>query len=95
MDQDKKVNSITGYCHGKIEKSNIYYEGDYGRDIHVGIVGSTRACETTLSQAIVELLKQNIKVGHEHTFIDAKDGTDDKVCSICGVRAKQARMYLK
>ena len=59
MDQDKKVNSITGYCHGKIEKSNIYYEGDYGRDIHVGIVRPARTCETTLSQAIVELLKQS------------------------------------
>lgn len=92
MKQDKK-NSI-GYCHGSIE-SDIYREGDDGRDIHVGIVGPERICKTTLSKTLVELLKQNIKVEHKHTFIDAKDGTGDKVCSICGSRAKQARMYLK
>lgn len=37
-------------------------------------------------------LNDAILKNHKHNFIDAKDGTYDKVCVICGIRAKQAVM---
>lgn len=37
-------------------------------------------------------IKDAILKNHKHNFIDANDGTYDKVCVICGIRAKQAVM---
>ena len=30
-----------------------------------------------------------------HSFVNANDGTNDKICIICGKRAMQAVMYYK
>ncbi len=40
-------------------------------------------------------IKVAILKNHKHNFIDANDGTYDKVCVICGIRAKQAVMKFK
>lgn len=37
-------------------------------------------------------IKDAILKNHKHNFIKANDGTYDKVCVICGIRAKQAVM---
>lgn len=42
-----------------------------------------------------EVLKENILKNHKHIFVKTCDGTHDKICAVCGIRAKQAFLHLK
>lgn len=41
-------------------------------------------------EKIAEQIEKEILKNHKHKFANTTDGTHDKVCVICGVRAKQA-----
>lgn len=42
-----------------------------------------------------EVLKENILKNHKHIFVKTCDGTQDKICAVCGIRVKQAFLHLK
>lgn len=42
-----------------------------------------------------EVVKENILKNHKHIFVKTCDGTHDKICAVCGIRAKQAFLHLK
>lgn len=67
------------------------------RHINIGVMGVSGCSSKTLNQAIRDNLEKELKKtltcsDGKHKFIDAHDGTGDKECVICGVRAKQAAM---
>ncbi len=39
---------------------------------------------------VAKQIKDNALKKHKHRFVTALDGTRDKICVICGIRAKQA-----
>lgn len=43
-----------------------------------------------LNKCIQEQIRKSILKSHEHVFVRTNDGTYDKICVICGIRAKQA-----
>lgn len=45
-----------------------------------------------IEKELAREVKRTLNKNCTHNFIDAKDGTCDKVCTICGIRAKQAVM---
>lgn len=59
------------------------------------LVGHGGSCANNcLKNEISNLLKEQL-VNHTHNFIEAKDGSNDKICSLCGVRAMQAFAYME
>lgn len=43
-----------------------------------------------IQSRLEEQIADGIIKHHKHIFVKANDGTCDKVCVICGIRAKQA-----
>lgn len=64
-------------------------------EINIGIVGPSRTAKSTISQAIAEEIQKNIIKNHKHSFCPANDGTNDLVCTICGLRSMQAVAHFK
>lgn len=66
------------------------------KHINIGILGVCDVNKKTLAKDIAEQLKKAYMCDDDkHKFKDANDGTGDKVCVICGIRAKQAVMRFK
>lgn len=45
------------------------------------------------SKTLAEQIEKEISKNHKHKFAKTTDGTHDKVCVICGARAKQAFLH--
>lgn len=65
--------------------------------INLGMIGTCGGNRKALEQAIRDNLEKELKktltcCGSKHAFVDANDGTGDKVCVVCGIRAMQAVM---
>lgn len=84
-----------------IEKAKQWFgdgEVDVDAMINAGAITLERIMRMYQKEVLDEICNQvekSIVKNHKHTFVDAKDGTLDKVCSVCGIRAKQATVYLK
>ena len=55
-------------------------------------IGNVRIDMRVWEEDVNKQIKDAILKNHKHNFIKANDGTYDKVCVICGIRAKQAVM---
>ena len=47
-----------------------------------------------IKKDIAREIQKGLKSYCTHSFVNANDGTGDKICTICGKRAKQAYAYL-
>ena len=56
------------------------------------IIGNNMIDMRVWEEEVIKQINDAILKNHKHNFIDAKDGTYDKVCIICGIRAKQSVM---